>query len=104
MASVTPICRHEMFSLLTPLVPKHDSPSSRSANSLALKVVLKSPQVRLKLAQTLMDGRIEPAALRRFPRGEPVQVGDNQHYTDRPQEVHNLCQRSEVVLLLAHKM
>ena len=57
----------------------------------------------VEVGADLMDGRIEPAAFDGIHTGEPVQVGDNQHDTDRPKEVHNLCQRSEIILLLAHK-
>ena len=56
----------------------------------------------VEVGADLMDGRIEPAAVHGFHAGEPVKVGDNQHDTDCPQEIHDLCQRSEVVLLLAH--
>ena len=56
----------------------------------------------VEVGADLIDGRIEPAAVHGFHAGEPVKVGDNQHDTDCPQEVHDLCQRSEVVLLLAH--
>ena len=48
-----PMCRHAIFSFFTPLVPKHDSPSRSKAKIFELKVLLKSPQVRFKLAQIL---------------------------------------------------
>ena len=56
----------------------------------------------VEVGADLIDGRIEPAAVHGFHAGEPVKVGYNQHDTDCPQEVHDLRQRSEVVLLLAH--
>ncbi len=49
-----------------------------------------------------MDGRVEPAAVNGFHTGKPVEIGDHKDDTDRPEEIHNLRQRSEVILLLAH--
>ena len=49
-----------------------------------------------------MDCRIEPAAVNGFHTGKPVEIGNHKDDADRPEEIHNLRQRSEVILLLAH--
>ncbi len=56
----------------------------------------------VEIGADFMDGRVEPAAVNGFHTGKPVEIGDHKDDTDRPEEIHNLRQRSEVILLLAH--
>lgn len=56
----------------------------------------------VEIGADFMDGRVEPAAVNGFHTGKPVEIGDHKDDADRPEEIHNLRQRSEVILLLAH--